>query len=91
MCSGYGMKVWLVEFFSPGHRQLLCCALKSTSKGKMWEEERRRCDNADWMAAMKGNCVCWSSGCIHSADSVAKHFFKGSKLNKTGMDLPDLH
>jgi hypothetical protein len=29
-----GMKVWLGEVFAPGHRQLLCCALKSTRKGE---------------------------------------------------------
>jgi hypothetical protein len=32
-------KVWLGKVFSPGHRQLMCCALKSTSEGK---GERRR-------------------------------------------------
>jgi hypothetical protein len=34
VCRGYDMKVWLGKVLLPGHRQLMCCALKSTSEGK---------------------------------------------------------
>ena len=34
VCSGYDIKVWLGKVFSPGHTQLLYCALKSTSECK---------------------------------------------------------
>jgi hypothetical protein len=35
------MKVWLGKAFSPGYRQLMCCALKSTTKGKGERRLRR--------------------------------------------------
>ena len=37
--SGHDMKVWLGKVFSSGHRQMMCCALVSTSEGKRCEEE----------------------------------------------------
>ena len=41
---GYHMKVWLGKVFSPGHRQLMCCALKSTGReGKVRRRRVRRC------------------------------------------------
>ena len=68
--SSSDMKVWLGKVCPPGHRKLLCCALKSTSERKRWEEEIASMrEGILWskgscclyVAAMNVNCVCmWS-------------------------------
>jgi hypothetical protein len=41
-----------------------------------------------YVAAMKGNCVCCDTGCIHSANCVEKRFLNGSKQNEMERTIP---
>jgi hypothetical protein len=48
--------VWLGNVLSPGHIQLMCCAFKSTTKGKGERRRVCRCEKEYNVAAMEVNC-----------------------------------
>ena len=52
MCFSHDM-VWLGKVFSPGHIQLMCCALKYRSEG----EKVRGGQKENNVSVMKVNCV----------------------------------
>jgi hypothetical protein len=80
-------KVWRKNVFVWSHTAVVLCIEVHKRREKLRGRERKDASRYYsrnytlsklscflYVAAMKGNCVCSDQGCIHSADSVEKHF-----------------